>query len=177
MAQGSNWNAELYDDKHSFVWKMAAGLLDLLETKPGERILDLGCGTGHLTEQIADRGAKVVGVDKSLEMIQQARAKFPSLQFEVMDAREIAFADPFDAVFSNATLHWIKEPEKRSPGSPRLCGLKVDLWLNSAARAMLRACWRRRNGHGTNSVFPGPRQVPGITPASESTPPCSRNTV
>jgi trans-aconitate methyltransferase len=112
VAQGSNWNAELYDDKHSFVWKMAGGLLDLLETKPGERILDLGCGTGHLTEQIASRGAKVVGVDKSQEMIQQARTKYPSLQFEVMDAREIAFAEPFDAVFSNATLHWIKDPEK-----------------------------------------------------------------
>ncbi|MGB2665548.1 MAG: methyltransferase domain-containing protein [Candidatus Acidiferrum sp.] len=116
VAQGSNWNAELYDDKHSFVWKMAAGLVDLLETKPGERILDLGCGTGHLTEQIADRGAKVVGVDKSPEMIQQARAKFPSLQFEVMDAREIVFAEPFDAVFSNATLHWIKEPERAVAG-------------------------------------------------------------
>ena len=116
MAQGSNWNAELYDDKHSFVWKMAAGLLDLLEAKPGERILDLGCGTGHLTEQIASRGAKVVGVDKSPEMIGQARAKYPSLQFEVMDAREIEFAEPFDAVFSNATLHWIKEPERAVAG-------------------------------------------------------------
>jgi trans-aconitate methyltransferase len=112
VAQGSRWNAGLYDDKHSFVWKMAAGLLELLEAKAGERILDLGCGTGHLTEQIAASGAEVVGVDRSSDMIRQAKEEYPALQFEVMDAREIAFAELFDAVFSNATLHWIKEPEK-----------------------------------------------------------------
>jgi trans-aconitate methyltransferase len=112
VAQGSRWNAGLYDDKHSFVWKMAAGLLELLESKAGERILDLGCGTGHLTEQIAASGAEVVGVDRSSDMIRQAKEEYPALQFEVMDAREIAFAELFDAVFSNATLHWIKEPEK-----------------------------------------------------------------
>jgi trans-aconitate methyltransferase len=112
VAQGSQWNAGLYDDKHSFVWKMAAGVLDLLEAKTGERILDLGCGTGHLTEQIARSGAKIVAIDRSPDMIRYAREKYPSLQFDVMDAREILFAEPFDAVFSNATLHWIKEPEK-----------------------------------------------------------------
>jgi len=112
VTKGSQWNAELYDDKHSFVWKMAAGVLELLEAKSGERILDLGCGTGHLTAQIAGTGAKVVGVDKSPDMIQQAREKYPALQFEVMDAREMAFPESFDAVFSNATLHWIKEPER-----------------------------------------------------------------
>jgi trans-aconitate methyltransferase len=114
------WNAGLYDDKHSFVWKMAAGLVDLLEVKAGERILDVGCGTGHLTEQIATLGAKVVGVDRSAEMIQQAREKYPALQFEVVDAREIAFAEPFDAVFSNATLHWISEPERVINGIARV---------------------------------------------------------
>jgi len=112
VAQGTQWNAGLYDDKHSFVWKMAAGLVDLLEAQPGQRILDLGCGTGQLTGKIAETGAQVVGVDKSPEMIRQAREAYPKLRFEVMDAREIFFAEPFDAVFSNATLHWIKEPEK-----------------------------------------------------------------
>jgi trans-aconitate methyltransferase len=112
VVEGSQWNAKLYDDKHAFVWKMAAGLLDLLEAKPGERILDLGCGTGHLASQIAASGATVVGVDRSPEMIQQAREKHPNLQFDVMDARDIAFLEPFDAIFSNATLHWITEPEK-----------------------------------------------------------------
>jgi trans-aconitate methyltransferase len=119
VARGSQWNAGLYDDKHSFVWKMAAGLLDLLEAKSGELILDLGCGTGHLTAQIAATGANVVGIDKSPDMIQQAREKYPSLRFEVMDAREIAFKESFDAVFSNATLHWIKEPERAISGIAR----------------------------------------------------------
>ncbi|MGB7846616.1 MAG: methyltransferase domain-containing protein [Candidatus Acidiferrum sp.] len=116
MDRGPQWNAELYDDKHSFVWKMATGLLDLLEAKSGELILDLGCGTGHLTAQIASTGANVVGIDKSPEMIQQARQKYPAMRFEVMDACEIAFPESFDAVFSNATLHWIKEPERAIAG-------------------------------------------------------------
>jgi SAM-dependent methyltransferase len=110
MTKGPQWNAELYDDKHSFVWKMAAGLLEFLEAKSGELILDLGCGTGHLTSQIATTGAKVVGVDRSPEMIRQAWEKYPALRFEVMDARQISFPEQFDAVFSNATLHWINEP-------------------------------------------------------------------
>ena len=116
MTAGSKWNAELYDDKHSFVWKMAAGLLDLLDAKPGERILDLGCGTGPMAGEIAKKGATVVGVDRSPEMVEHARRNYPELQFEVMDAREIVFAEPFDAVFSNATLHWIKEPERAVAG-------------------------------------------------------------
>jgi trans-aconitate methyltransferase len=112
VAEKAKWDAGLYDDKHSFVWKLAAGVLELLNAQPGERILDLGCGTGHLTAKIAETGARTVGVDRSPEMIRQAREKYPSLKFEVMDAREIALDGNFDAVFSNATLHWIKEPER-----------------------------------------------------------------
>jgi trans-aconitate methyltransferase len=112
MAEGAKWDAGLYDEKHSFVWKMAAGLLELLEAKAGERILDVGCGTGHLTAKIATNGAQVTGIDQSAEMIQEARAAYPALRFEVMDARQLVFPEKFDAVFSNATLHWIKEPER-----------------------------------------------------------------
>jgi len=112
MGSTTKWDAGLYDDKHSFVWKMAAGLVQLLEPKPGERILDVGCGTGHLTAQIAASGAATLGIDQSPEMIQQAREKFPELRFEVMDARAISLEERFDASFSNATLHWILEPER-----------------------------------------------------------------
>jgi len=111
MAQDAEWNASLYDEKHSFVWKMAAGLLYLLEAKPNEQILDIGCGTGHLTAQIAATGARVTGIDRSPEMIEQARAAYPAITFELMDARELSFPDKFDAVFSNAVLHWITDPE------------------------------------------------------------------
>ncbi|HTZ32214.1 MAG TPA: methyltransferase domain-containing protein [Methylomirabilota bacterium] len=111
MTQNAKWDAALYDKKHSFVWKMASALLDLLEAKPGELILDIGCGTGHLTAQIAATGAHVTGVDRSPEMILQARSEHPAITFEVMDVRELSFPQKFDAVFSNATLHWITNPE------------------------------------------------------------------
>jgi trans-aconitate methyltransferase len=112
VAENAKWDAGLYDDKHSFVWKLATGVLELLDAKPGERILDLGCGTGHLTARIAEAGAHVMGVDRSPEMIRQAKERYPALRFEVMDARGISLDGSFDAVFSNATLHWIKEPER-----------------------------------------------------------------
>jgi SAM-dependent methyltransferase len=122
MAEKAKWDAGLYDDKHSFVWKLAAGVLELLNARSGERILDLGCGTGHLTAKIAETGAQVVGVDRSPEMIRQAKEKYPSLRFEVMDAREISLDGSFDAVFSNATLHWIKEPERVIAGIKKTLG-------------------------------------------------------
>lgn len=106
------WDAALYDDRHSFVWKHGATLVDLLAPQAGERILDLGCGTGHLTARIAEAGAQVVGIDSSAEMIAEARREFPDLRFEVADARDFALGEPFDAVFSNAVLHWVKPPER-----------------------------------------------------------------
>ena len=103
------WDSALYEDRHSFVWKKASDLLELLDPKPGERILDLGCGTGHLTAQIAERGAEVIGLDGSASMIAQARQNYPKLKFVLADAKAFEFDTPFDAVFSNAVLHWIPE--------------------------------------------------------------------
>src|SRR5215210_3625072 len=98
------WDAGLYDDKHSFVWKHGASLVELLAPRPGERVLDLGCGTGHLTAAMSAAGASVVGLDQSEEMLAQARFAFPALEFMRGDARDFRFDEPFDAVFSNATL-------------------------------------------------------------------------
>jgi trans-aconitate methyltransferase len=105
------WDPKLYNDKHAFVWEKAKGVVELLAPKSGERILDLGCGTGHLTAQIAAARAEVIGIDRSPEMISQARQQFPRLKFEVADARHMQFDRQFDAIFSNAVLHWIVEPE------------------------------------------------------------------
>ena len=105
-----SWDPSLYG-RHGYVHRMAAGLVDLLDPKPGERVLDVGCGTGELTKAIADRAAKTVGVDASAEMIAEAKRRFPALEFAVVDAREMRFDAPFDAVFSNAALHWIRPPE------------------------------------------------------------------
>lgn len=107
----AEWDAKLYNAKHDFVWKFGSGVVSLLEPRAGERILDLGCGTGHLTAQIAESGAHVMGVDRSAEMVAAARSAYPNLKFEISDAKSLTFRGEFDAVFSNATLHWIHEPE------------------------------------------------------------------
>jgi trans-aconitate 2-methyltransferase len=78
---------------------------------PGESIVDLGCGTGHVTAQIAESGAKVLGLDASAEMIAQARRNQPSLTFDLADATRFQLPEPVDAVFSNAVMHWVKPPE------------------------------------------------------------------
>ncbi len=106
------WDSSLYDDRHSWVWKKVGDLIDLLGPQPGERILDLGCGTGHLSAKIAERGAEVIGLDGSASMIAQARQNYPKLKFTLADARTFPFDEAFDAVFSNAALHWI--PDARS---------------------------------------------------------------
>lgn len=106
------WDAGLYDDRHAFVWKHGAALLELLAPQPGETVLDLGCGTGHLTAAVASAGARVVGLDQSEEMLVQARAAYPALSFVGGDARDFRFEEPFDAIFSNATLHWVRPPEQ-----------------------------------------------------------------
>lgn len=85
----TSWDAELYNAKHDFVWKYGLRLASLLDPRAGERILDLGCGTGHLTAQIAASGAHVTGVDRSPEMVAAARAAYPNLRFEIADARHL----------------------------------------------------------------------------------------
>ena len=105
------WDASRYDSAHSFVWERGRGVVELLAPARGERILDVGCGTGHLTAQIAESGAEVVGIDSSEDMVRVASENFPHLHFEVADARSLPFRGEFDAVFSNAVLHWVRPPE------------------------------------------------------------------
>ena len=108
----NNWNATLYDQKHSFVSEYGKSLIPLLDPQSGESILDIGCGTGHLTNAIAESGAHVIGLDSSASMIEIARTTYPDLEFVVANARNFSFPTPFDAVFSNAALHWIPEAEE-----------------------------------------------------------------
>jgi len=105
----ANWNSELYQSSHSYVWQYGRDLLGLLAPKPGERILDVGCGTGQLTAEVAAAGAEVLGVDSSREMIERARGNYGNLRLEMADATELPFAQEFDAVLSNATLHWVRD--------------------------------------------------------------------
>lgn len=106
------WDSSLYDQKHSFVFRYGEEVLALLNPQRGERILDVGCGTGHLTKLIAEAGAEVVGVDSAPAMIKAAHAAYPDINFVVADAAHFSFKEPFDAVFSNAALHWVTEAER-----------------------------------------------------------------
>lgn len=100
------WNADRYAKNAHFVPALGQPVLDLLAPRAGEHILDLGCGDGALTEKIAATGAIVVGVDASADMVAAARRR--GLDAEVMDGFGLSFSDAFDAVFSNAAIHWMK---------------------------------------------------------------------
>ncbi|PLT33501.1 trans-aconitate 2-methyltransferase [Bacillus sp. V5-8f] len=106
------WNPNLYDVKHSFVSKYGNDLVELLAPKEGEKILDVGCGTGDLAKKLYDSRVDVVGVDKSKNMILQATSKYPNIRFMVRDATDLEYDNEFDAVFSNAALHWVKPAKK-----------------------------------------------------------------
>lgn len=107
----TKWNARLYDDKHAFVFKYGEDLVEDLAPRAGERILDLGCGTGYLTHLIAQKGATVTGIDNSPTMIEMADNMYPGLNFLVRSATDFDFDTPFDAIFSNAVLHWVLDKE------------------------------------------------------------------
>lgn len=107
-----NWSAASYAANAHFVPALGQPVLDLLQPQPGERILDLGCGDGILTEKLVGLGAKVIGIDNSPDMIAAARLR--GIDARMMDARSLTFDNEFDAVFSNAALHWVKD----DPDSP-----------------------------------------------------------
>jgi trans-aconitate 2-methyltransferase len=110
-ARLQGWNSELYQSSHSYIWHYGRDLLALLDAKPGERILDVGCGTGQLSADIAGCGAEVIGIDASGEMIADARRNFSNIRFEVARAETLSYVAEFDAVFSNAALHWVVDQQ------------------------------------------------------------------
>jgi SAM-dependent methyltransferase len=105
MAQ--TWNPETYSRNAAFVPQLGSGTLEWLAPEVGERILDLGCGDGQLTERIASAGASVAGIDASPNMVAAARAR--GIAAGEGSAESLPFPDQsFDAVFSNAVLHWVR---------------------------------------------------------------------
>jgi SAM-dependent methyltransferase len=103
------WQARRYAETAHFVPALGMPVLELLDPQPGERVLDLGCGDGALTEKIAAAGAEVLAVDAAPDMVAAARAR--GLDAHVVPGQSLAFHGEFDAVFSNAALHWMQPPE------------------------------------------------------------------
>jgi len=112
-ARQDAWNATMYDTNHSFVSRFGQDLITALAPREAEHILDVGCGTGDLANKIHELGAQVIGIDASENMIQQAQHKYSQIQFAVRDATALDYHEEFDAVFSNAALHWIK-PQRQA---------------------------------------------------------------
>ncbi|MDP6428126.1 MAG: methyltransferase domain-containing protein [Rhodospirillales bacterium] len=106
-SDGQTWDPASYSKNARFVSDLGMPVLDLLAPKAGERILDLGCGDGVLTKAINDAGARVVGIDASAEQVAAARAR--GVDARILGGEELTFNGEFDAVFSNAALHWIKD--------------------------------------------------------------------
>ena len=106
---GQTWRAEGYIANAAFVADLGAPVMALLDPKPGEFILDLGCGDGRLTAKIAASGARVIGADAAPDLLAAARGH--GLSVVLADGHALPFAPVFDAVFSNAAMHWMKRPE------------------------------------------------------------------
>ena len=113
----NRWMSDAYRTHASYVPALGAAVFELLNPQPGERILDVGCGEGSLTEKIAAAGADVVGIDMSEEMVAAARAR--GLDARLIDAERLPFEREFDAVFSNAALHWVRDHDAMLAGVHR----------------------------------------------------------
>ncbi|MEJ5992862.1 methyltransferase domain-containing protein [Pedobacter sp. Du54] len=111
-----NWDSKLYNKQHHFVSDYGADVLQWLAPQQGEHVLDVGCGTGALASQIAESEAIVYGIDASPDMIATAKISHSDLNFEVMDATKLPYKEDFDAIFSNATFHWIENQESLIKG-------------------------------------------------------------
>lgn len=109
MTQAQTWNATQYAQTGRFVADLAGGVFDLLDPQSEERILDLGCGDGALTEKIAATGTVVTGIDASASMIAAAQTR--GLSARVLGAESLDYDHEFDAVFSNAVLHWMRDQD------------------------------------------------------------------
>lgn len=101
------WNPQKYEKSAGFVIKFGQPVLELLEPKPGEKILDLGCGTGVLTKELAAMGCEAVGMDSSPEMVEAARER--GVDARLADAQTMKMDEKFDAVISNAAIHWMPD--------------------------------------------------------------------
>ncbi len=106
------WDAQAYTENFHFIATLGTSLLDILNPQPHETVIDLGCGTGELTDKLAQRCKAVIGLDYSAAMVETAKKAFPHIEFRQANAIDFSCEKPVDALLSNAVLHWVTEPEK-----------------------------------------------------------------
>lgn len=169
----SGWDPAGYERHCGFVAALGRGVVDLLAPQPGERILDLGCGTGTLTAEIAAAGAEAWGLDADPAMIARARAQHPGLRFVVGDGQDFDLGARFDAVFSNAALHWMPRPGAVAdavfaalrPGGrfvAELGGKGNIAAIIDAVRAALRHCGVGEQALGSTRYYPSPAEYAAV---------------
>ncbi|GMH40050.1 hypothetical protein BSKO_07954 [Bryopsis sp. KO-2023] len=118
FVETNRWDSTHYRRSASFVHELAGAVVDLLNPQPGESILDLGCGEGSLSKALQDAGCRVIGVDGSQSMVDAAKAA--GVEAYRMDGQNLTFDSEFDAVFSNAAMHWMsRDPTAVVQGAKR----------------------------------------------------------
>lgn len=163
-ARRQTWNAEGYDRHARFVSDLGGDVLALLNPQKDERILDLGCGDGALTQKIVDSGAFVTGVDMSEELLDVARAK--GLDVRKEDGQALTFAATFDAVFSNAALHWMQNPDAVLEGVKRAMKpggrFVAEFGGHGNVAAIITAMRAAGKAHGGEMALAGPWFFPTV---------------
>ncbi len=162
------WDASNYDRQFSYVTRHGAELIDLLAAQPGERILDLGCGTGHQAAELAGRDVHVVGLDADEAMIERARAAHPAVTFMRADAQRLRRAGPlaegFDAVVSNAALHWMPDQDAVLTGARSVLDPGGRLIAEQGGVGNIAAVWSALSAARTDLGLPIP-QLPWTFPS------------
>src|SRR5437868_8702512 len=157
-ARRQAWSASTYNPHARFVSDLAGGVIDWLSTKKGVRILDLGCGDGVLTAELAARGAELVGVDASEDFVAACTAR--GLDVRLMDGEALTFVNEFDAVFSNAALHWMTRPERVIAGVRRALKLGgrfvAEFGGHGNVAAIVTALQATARRHGVNASLAHP---------------------
>ena len=157
-----DWNAGLYEDKHGFVAEYGKGLLEFVPPDRQQAILDLGCGTGTLTSELAARADEVLGLDASPDMVAAARERFPEIAFITGDALDLPFENRFDVVFSNAVFHWLPDHDRLlknihralKPGGRLVCEFGARGNVAAIEQAFARACEEQGLRYESRFTFP-----------------------